>query len=270
RRRQVDLRRQLGLPASPRRARALRRGERARTAGRPAAAQLGRLALPHPADAVPPHRHARGAARRRGQRLQGGRRRPPRRPDRPPLPARRGPQSARGPPGPAHDRQAGPHSVTPFGDLQAFQDLPRPTGLALSPDGTRLVTTVAVPDPKRSRFRTALWEVDPTGARPARRLTRGTGEAAPVFLPDGSLLFTSARLDPEREEPAEDAPAALWRLPPAGEAHVVGTRAGGIGPPVVACAAGTVVVGAKTLPAPSPTRTTRPGARPARTGRSAR
>jgi len=138
--------------------------------------------------------------------------------------------------------------VTAWGDLQAFQDLPRLAGLALSPDGARLVTTVATPDPARTRFRTALWEVDPAGARPARRLTRGTGESAPAFLPDGDLLFTSARPDPDEAEAADDAPAALWRLPPAGEAHVVGSRAGGIGPPVVACAAGTVVVGAKTLP----------------------
>ena len=138
--------------------------------------------------------------------------------------------------------------MTAWGDLQAFQDLPRLAGLAVSPDGARLVTTVATPDPKRTRFRTALWEIDPAGGRPARRLTRGTGESGPAFLPDGDLLFTSARPDPDEAEPADDAPAALWRLPPAGEAHVVGSRAGGIGPPVVARAAGTVVVGAKTLP----------------------
>jgi dipeptidyl aminopeptidase/acylaminoacyl peptidase len=138
--------------------------------------------------------------------------------------------------------------VTAWGDLQAFQDLPRLAGLAVSPDGARLVTTVATPDPKRTRFRTALWEIDPAGERPARRLTRGTGESGQAFLPDGDLLFTSARPDPDEAEPADDTPAALWRLPPAGEAHVVGSRAGGIGPPVVARAAGTVVVGAKTLP----------------------
>ena len=138
--------------------------------------------------------------------------------------------------------------MTAWGDLQAFQDLPRLAGLAVSPDGARLVTTVATPDPKRTRFRTALWEIDPAGERPARRLTRGTGESGPAFLPDGDLLFTSARPDPDEAEPADDAPAALWRLPPAGEAHVVGTRAGGIGAPVVARDAGTVVVAAKTLP----------------------
>ena len=61
--------------------------------------------------------------------------------------------------------------MTSFGDLQAFQDLPRLAGLALAKDGTRLVTTAAEPDPGRTRFRTALWEIDPKGERPARRLT---------------------------------------------------------------------------------------------------
>jgi dipeptidyl aminopeptidase/acylaminoacyl peptidase len=139
--------------------------------------------------------------------------------------------------------------VTSLGDLQAFQDLPRLAGLAVSPDGARLVTTVASPDPDRTRFRTALWEIDPAGEQPARRLTRGTGEAAPAFLPDGDLLFTSARPDPDRTEPDPDAPAALWRLPTTGEAHVAGTRAGGIDAPTVARQTGTVVVSAMTLPA---------------------
>jgi hypothetical protein len=109
--------------------------------------------------------------------------------------------------------------VTSLGDLQAFQDLPRLVGLAVSPDGARLVTTVATPDPERTRFRSALWDIDPAGARPARRLTRGTGESAPAFLPGGDLLFTSARPDPDRKEPDPDAPAALWRLPTTGEAR---------------------------------------------------
>ena len=100
--------------------------------------------------------------------------------------------------------------MTSFGDLQAFQDLPRLAGLALSQDGGRLVTTVAEPDPDRTRFRTALWEIDPAGERPARRLTRGTGESAPAFLPDGDLLFTSARPDPDRPSRPESPP----RTPP--------------------------------------------------------
>src|SRR5699024_8352807 len=42
---------------------------------------------------------------------------------------------------------------------------------------------------------------------------------SPRFAPDGSLLFSSARPDPEGG--AEEAAAAIWRLPRTGEAQVV-------------------------------------------------
>ena len=136
-----------------------------------------------------------------------------------------------------------------FARYDAYADLPRLSGLALSHDGTRLVTTVATPAPDRTRHATALWEVDPAGERPAHRLTRSAkGEAAPVFAPDGDLLFVSARPDPDAAAPPAEARAALWRLPAAGEACVTGTRPGGIGGLAVAHEAGTVVVTAATLP----------------------
>lgn len=145
--------------------------------------------------------------------------------------------------------QGGGVTATPFHDLQAYVALPRLAGLVLSPDGTRLVTSVATLGPERNGRRTALWEIDPTGARPARRLTRGpTGESAPVFTPDGDLLFTTGRPDPERPDRPADPPAALWLLPTGGEARQAGTRPGGIDGPVVARAAGTVVVTSATLP----------------------
>ena len=59
------------------------------------------------------------------------------------------------------------HPETPFHDLDAYVALPRGGGLVLSPDGTRLVTAVATLNPKRTKYVTALWEVDPTGERPA-------------------------------------------------------------------------------------------------------
>jgi hypothetical protein len=137
-----------------------------------------------------------------------------------------------------------------IGDLRGYQTLPRITGLALAPDGTRLVATVSALDPDGTRFRPALWEIDPAGQRPARRLTRGaTGESAPAFLPDGDLLFTSARPDPQAKDQPDDAPAALWRLPAGGESHVAGTRPGGVSGPVVARTAGTVVASSLTMPA---------------------
>ena len=75
RRRPRHLRRQPGQPAPPRHARALRRRERAGAAGRPAAAQPGRLGLPHPPDAAPLRRDPRGAHRPRRGRVRRGRRR---------------------------------------------------------------------------------------------------------------------------------------------------------------------------------------------------
>ena len=118
--------------------------------------------------------------------------------------------------------------TSPLADLDALLALPRLSGLALSPDGTRLVTAVATLSPDRTRAVTALWEVDPAGERPARRLTRSRrGESAPVFAADGALLFTSARPDPDGDDD-DERPAALWELPEAGEAAVVGERPGGL------------------------------------------
>ncbi|MGH3978600.1 MAG: alpha/beta fold hydrolase, partial [Pseudonocardiaceae bacterium] len=146
---------------------------------------------------------------------------------------------------------------TPFHELQDYVSLPRVSGLALSHDGSRLVTSVSTPDADRTRYVTALWEVDPTGARPSRRLTRSAkGEQSPVFTPNGDLLFVSARPDPEHKpgdkpehKPKDDTPAALWLLPAGGgEARVVGTRPGGVRDPVVGAEAGPVVVTSMTLP----------------------
>jgi dipeptidyl aminopeptidase/acylaminoacyl peptidase len=135
-----------------------------------------------------------------------------------------------------------------FHDLDAYLALPRLSGLALSLDGTRLVTTVATLDPKATRYVSALWEVDPSGEQPARRLTRSAkGEGAPVFTPSGDLLFTSARPDPDAD-PDDETPELLWRLPQRGEAQVVGSRPGGIGGVVVARDAGTVLALSDTLP----------------------
>ncbi|MDT7579982.1 MAG: hypothetical protein QOK35_1246 [Pseudonocardiales bacterium] len=143
----------------------------------------------------------------------------------------------------------------PFHDLVAFTALPRCAGLALSPDGTRLVTGISTPDAEGTRYRTALWQIDPAGHAAARPLTRGDpGEHDPAFTPDGDLLFLSARLDPDGGDPDAggrdgDPPPALWRLPAAGgEARLIGTRPGGLSGTVVARDAGTVVCRSMTLP----------------------
>ncbi|ALL76595.1 peptidase S9 [Pseudonocardia sp. EC080610-09] len=138
---------------------------------------------------------------------------------------------------------------TPFHDLDAYLALPRLAGLALSPDGSRLVTGVAELETDGTRYRTALWEIDPAGEDPPRRLTRGAaGESGPVFTPGGDLLFRSARSDPDASGDGET-PSGLWLLPAGGgEARPAGTRPGGIDDVVVAREAGTVVASSPTLP----------------------
>ena len=132
-------------------------------------------------------------------------------------------------------------------DLDAFQTIPRLSTLVLSPDGTRLVTSVASLDAKKQTWVNALWEVDPAGRRPARRLTvSAKGETAAVFTDAGDVLFTSARTDPAGTADAEE-PPALWLLPAGGgDARPVGTRPGGVtGPRSVR---DLVVVTSDTLP----------------------
>ncbi|MGH3373310.1 MAG: TolB family protein, partial [Actinoallomurus sp.] len=125
--------------------------------------------------------------------------------------------------------------MTPFHDLGEFMALPRVLSLRMSADGTRLVAVVRRLSPDRKTYRTALWEVDPDGADEPRRLTRSvSGEGQPAFLPDGSLLFTSARPvvpDGPGEEAsgAEEKVQRLWLLPAGGgEPTMVADPPGGI------------------------------------------
>ncbi|MFB9905790.1 S9 family peptidase [Allokutzneria oryzae] len=134
-----------------------------------------------------------------------------------------------------------------FDDLDAFVGLPRIEGLRLAPDGRRLVVGVALPDPEKARYTKALWEVDPAGQRPARRLTRSAqGESAVAFTPDGDLLFVSSR---PRQGGDDDQPGpALWSLPASGgDARVVASPAGGVRG-VVVSRSGTVVLGSNLMP----------------------
>ncbi|MDZ4266820.1 MAG: S9 family peptidase, partial [Mycobacterium sp.] len=135
---------------------------------------------------------------------------------------------------------------TPFHDLDDFLALPRVSGLAVSPDGSRVVTTVTRLDDKRTEFVGSLWEIDPEGARPGRRITRGAkGESAPEFTADGDLLFLAARPTDEDDKP----PKSLWRLPAAGgEAVEVVALPGGVGGVVAASEAATTVVASSMLP----------------------
>ncbi|QDO88279.1 S9 family peptidase [Ornithinimicrobium ciconiae] len=137
---------------------------------------------------------------------------------------------------------------TIFHDLDHYVAMPRLGGLAMSPDGTRLVTTVSTITAAGTGYATALWGVDPQGEGPAYRITRSAkGEAGAAFSSTGSLLFTSARPDPDAEDDSPE--AALWEIPAGGgEARVVLSRPGGVGQVLCAHDADVTVVLAGQLP----------------------
>jgi dipeptidyl aminopeptidase/acylaminoacyl peptidase len=114
-------------------------------------------------------------------------------------------------------------------DFERYLTLPRLSGLRLSPDGRRLVLAIGGVHVSGTKMASALWQVDPAGVEPPRRLTRAAaGESGAAFLPDGSLLFTSARPDPDAKEPEAEPQAALWLLPAdGGEARLLAAPRGG-------------------------------------------
>ena len=139
-------------------------------------------------------------------------------------------------------------------DLDAFLALPRVSGLALSPDGSRLVTSVATVAPDGTKFHSALWQLDPAGEAAPRRLTRSAkGESGAAFLPDGSIVFTSARPDPGAKKGDDrDDRAALWLLPAGGgEARLLADPPAGVDGLAVARDSGTVLLGVGAFPGSS-------------------
>ncbi|MGA8547432.1 MAG: alpha/beta fold hydrolase [Mycobacterium sp.] len=141
-------------------------------------------------------------------------------------------------------------TATAFDNLDDYLTLPRVSGLAVSADGSRVVTTVAEFNDKRTEYVSAVWEIDPTGATPARRLTRGSnGESAPAFTADGDLLFISSRPTAENSGGTDKPPGSLWRLPAdGGEAVEVLSMPGGVSVVRTARRAETAVIGASLLP----------------------
>ncbi|TDD59780.1 S9 family peptidase [Kribbella antibiotica] len=108
-------------------------------------------------------------------------------------------------------------------DFDSYLALPRPSSLALSPDGSRLIAAIGQYDDETGKMISALWELDPSGTAEPQRLTRSAGgESQPAFHADGSLYFVSTR---------DDDKSAVWRLPASGEAEQVcvadGFRIGG-------------------------------------------
>src|SRR5579884_2297341 len=139
---------------------------------------------------------------------------------------------------------------TAFDSLDDYLALPRVAGLAVSADGSRVVTSIAELNEQRTEYVSAIWELDPAGREPARRLTRGArGESSPAFTVDGDLLFVSSRPAPDASAGDTDRPrASLWRLPNrGGEAVETLTMPGGVSAVRTARAAGATVVVAPLL-----------------------
>ena len=115
--------------------------------------------------------------------------------------------------------------------IDRMLQLPRLSSLRLSPDGRRLVVSVSTVAVDGKKMAASVWQVDPDGSIPPRRLTRSAaGEGNEVaFLPDGSLLFTSTRPDPDAKPDPDRRIDALWLLPPdAGEARLLAAPEGGL------------------------------------------
>src|SRR5580693_4358715 len=94
--------------------------------------------------------------------------------------------------------------VSAFTDLSAFAAVPRLAGIRLSPDGTWLAATVQTVAGEPGKYVSSIWRVETAraDARPARLTRSAEGESGPQFLPDGGLLFTSARPAPPAAAPA--------------------------------------------------------------------
>ncbi|WP_226899897.1 S9 family peptidase [Nonomuraea phyllanthi] len=122
--------------------------------------------------------------------------------------------------------------MSAFNDIRDYVAIPRVLSLRLSPDGSRLISTVQSLNPDGKSFGTALWAISvggPVGGEPYRLTRSAKGESAAVFTDAGDVLFTSSRTDPTVKDSTDEVPS-LWLLPRAGgEARQVATRPGGIG-----------------------------------------
>ncbi|MGP3917122.1 alpha/beta fold hydrolase [Nonomuraea sp. 10N515B] len=117
--------------------------------------------------------------------------------------------------------------MSAFTDIREYVAIPRVLSLRLSPDGSRLISTVQSLNPDGKSYGTALWAI-PLDGEPCRLTRSAKGESAAVFTATGDVLFTSARPDPTVKDSTDEVPA-LWLLPHAGgESRQVATRPGGI------------------------------------------
>lgn len=113
-----------------------------------------------------------------------------------------------------------------FTDLAEYLALPRTNALAVSPDGKRLVAAVSELTKEGAEFAGTLWEIDPTGAEPARRLTDPARPASSPAFDGDTLVFVREHGD------GDDATSAIWELPVTGEPVLRAQAPGGLSSPV--------------------------------------
>src|SRR5947209_12452004 len=135
--------------------------------------------------------------------------------------------------------------MTAFVDIDDYVAIPRVGQLQLAPDGSRLIASVSGLSRDGKKYVSALWEIDPSGQAPPRRLTfSAAGESSPRFLEDGTVLFLSKRRADSDEESDKDV-VGLWALPASGgEARRIASRPGGFDRAVTATASRTVILSA--------------------------
>lgn len=143
-----------------------------------------------------------------------------------------------------------PPTASPYASLEAYVALPRLEGLALSPDGQRVVVGVATLKQDRTGYDRSLWEIGVAGDTEPRQVTRSVaGESAPAFTGDGELLFVSARTGGGGPEQDGTPLPQLWALPSSGEARALTALASGVeGIGAVARAGRTTVLETRLLP----------------------
>ena len=132
-----------------------------------------------------------------------------------------------------------------------YMALPRLTALKLSP-GRQAARGGGEP----ARFRgqededgALAGRSGRTGEASPRSLARRRASRSPTFLRDGSLLFTSARPDPDVKEDPEHKINALWLLPAeGGEARLLLAPDGGVDSVAVAREADAIAFGAPVHP----------------------
>lgn len=111
-----------------------------------------------------------------------------------------------------------------FDDLDRYVAESRVSDLSVSTDGSRAVVVISQLNEDGTKYVSALWDVDVTGAANARRLTwNEEGASGPAFSASGDLLFL-------RSVSTDDESSAVWSLPAnGGEARVLASRGGGFG-----------------------------------------